>query len=147
MRTRWEVVLISIKWSGSQQRSNAMICSCCKTIFLLDPFHRRGRVLDRKFCLWVCLWICPSSLFPSPIIIIWWLTSCKPNIFWKHITLATSTALFWPSTTKYQPVLQYTDPVPPTETNKGGTWDTYDVIYFCKGDDKRILIWYAAGMV
>ena len=28
-------------------------------IFLLDPFHRRGRVLDRKFCLSVCLSVCP----------------------------------------------------------------------------------------
>ena len=25
--------------------------------FLLDPFHRRGRVLDRKFCLYVCLFV------------------------------------------------------------------------------------------
>ena len=34
-------------------------------LFLLAPFYRRGRVYKRKFCLSVCLWICPSSLFPS----------------------------------------------------------------------------------
>ena len=42
---------------------------------------------------------------------IWWFRPCKPNIFWKHITLATSTALFWSSITKYRPVPPYTDPV------------------------------------
>jgi len=73
--------------------------------FLLDPFHRRGRVLDRKFCLSVCPFVCPSSLFPSPNI--WWFTACKPYIFWNHITLATTIVLFWPST-------QYTDPVAPS---------------------------------
>ena len=46
--------------------------------------------------------------------IIWWFTPCIPYIFWKHITLATSNALFWPSTTKYQPVPQHTDPLPPS---------------------------------
>ena len=45
---------------------------------------------------------------------IWWFRPCKPNIFWKHITLATSTALFWSSITKYRPVPPYTDPVPPS---------------------------------
>ena len=45
---------------------------------------------------------------------IWWFRPHKPNIFGKHITLATSTALFWPSITKYRPVIPYTDPVPPS---------------------------------
>ena len=44
---------------------------------------------------------------------IWRFRPCKPNIFWKHITLATSTALFLSSITKYRPVPPYTDPVPP----------------------------------
>ena len=30
-----------------------------KRIFLLDPFYRRGRVYKRKFCLSVCLCVCP----------------------------------------------------------------------------------------
>ena len=34
-------------------------------VFLLDPFHRRGRVYKWKFFLFVCLSVCPSSLFPS----------------------------------------------------------------------------------
>ena len=35
-----------------------------------------------------------------------------------------------------------------TKTNKGETWDTYDVIYLLKGDDKRILnmIWDRQGL-
>ena len=84
--------------------------------FLLDPFHRRGRVLDRKFCLSVCLCVCLSviTFSFSEYWRVWWFTPCKPYIFWKHITLATTTALFWPSTTKYQPVPQWTDPVPPS---------------------------------
>ena len=41
----------------------------------------------------------------------WWLSPCKPYIFWKHITLVTSTTLFWLSTTKCQPVPPSTDPV------------------------------------
>ena len=75
-----------------------------------------GRVLDRKFCLCVCLCVRLSvnTFSFSDYWIIWWFTACKPYIFWKHITLVTSTALFWPSTTKYQPVPQYTDPVPPS---------------------------------
>ena len=44
--------------------------------------------------------------------IIWWFRPCKPNIFWKHTTLAKSTALFWSSITKYWPVPPYSDPVP-----------------------------------
>ena len=43
---------------------------------------------------------------------IWWFRPCKPNIFWKHITLATSTAVFWSSITKHRPVPPYTSPVP-----------------------------------
>ena len=133
-----------------------------KIRFLLDPFYRRGRVYKRKFCLSVCLSICPSSLFPSsniqwfdgldhanhifsessscwqpvppcsdpvtpstnqyhPLLtqysIIWWFRPVKPNIFWKHITLATNTALFWSSITKYRPVPPYTDPVPPSNNH------------------------------
>ena len=48
----------------------------------------------------VCLSIITLSFF------FWWFWPCKPYIFWKHITLATST-------TKYRPVPPYTDPVTP----------------------------------
>ena len=44
---------------------------------------------------------------------IWRLRPSKQNIFWKHIALATSTALFWSSISKYRPVPPYTDPVLP----------------------------------
>ena len=30
-------------------------------VFLLDPFHRKGRVSDRKFCPFIYLFVCPSS--------------------------------------------------------------------------------------
>ena len=43
--------------------------------------------------------------------IIWWSRPCKPYIFWQLIVLATSTALFWPSSTEYQSVPPSTDPV------------------------------------
>ena len=36
------------------------------SLFLLDSFHRSGWILDRKFCLSVCPFVCLSSLFPSP---------------------------------------------------------------------------------
>ena len=86
-----------------------------KNNFLLDPFYRRGRVYKRKFCLCVCgsvdLSVITFSFFEYSMI--WWFRPCKPYIFWKLIMLATSTALFWPSTTEYQPVPPSTDPVPP----------------------------------
>ena len=53
-------------------------------VFLLDPFHRRGRVLDRKFCVSVDLSVITVSF--SEYWIIWLFTTCKPYIFWKHIT-------------------------------------------------------------
>ena len=31
----------------------------CNACFLLDPFYRRGRVYKRKFCLSVCVSVCP----------------------------------------------------------------------------------------
>ena len=31
------------------------------SLCLLDPFHRKGQVLDRKFCLSVHLFVCPSQ--------------------------------------------------------------------------------------
>ena len=52
-------------------------------------------------CLSVCLWIYLSVITFSFSIysIIWCSRRCKPFIFWKLIMLATSIALFWPSTT------------------------------------------------
>ena len=66
--------------------------------------------------------------------------------------------IFSESISHWQPVPPCSDPVPPstnqyrsiliqyhqvtTETNKGGTCDTYDVIYSWKRGDKRILICY-----
>ena len=79
--------------------------------FSIDHFQRRDRVIDWKVCLSVCLSV-PHHFSLSEYWIIWWFTPCKPYIFWKHITLATSTALFRPSITKYQLVPQYNDPVP-----------------------------------
>ena len=129
------------------------------------PLLQKGSSLQEEIlcvCLSVCLWICPSSLFPSsniqwfddldhanhifsessscwqpvppcsdpvtpstnqyrPLLtkysMIWWFRPCKPNIFWKHITLATNTALFWSSITKYRPVPPYTDAVPPSNNH------------------------------
>ena len=77
--------------------------------FLLAPFYRRGRVYKRKFCLSVCLSVITFSFFEYSMI--WWFRPCKPYIFWKLIMLATSTALFWPSNTEYQPVPPSTDQV------------------------------------
>ena len=77
--------------------------------FLLDLFYRRGRVYKRKFCLCGCLSVITFSFYEYSII--WWSRPCKPYIFWKLVMLATSTALFWPSTTEYQPLPPSTDPV------------------------------------
>ena len=75
----------------------------------IPHLQRRGRVLDRKFCLFVCLSAITFSF--SEYWIIWWFTLCKPYIFWKHITLATSGVLFWPSFTKCRPEPPYIDQV------------------------------------
>ena len=77
--------------------------------FLLDPFYRRGRVYKRKFCLSVCVSVITVSFFEYSIIRCF--IPCTPYIFWKLIMLATSTALFWSSTTEYQPVPPTADPV------------------------------------
>ena len=76
-------------------------------LFLLDPFRPGNSAFG-----FVCLSVITFSF--SEYWIIWWFSPCKPYIFWKHITLATSNALFWPSTTNYQPVPQYSDPLPPS---------------------------------
>ena len=91
-----------------------------KNMFLLDPFYRMGSSLQEEIlsvCLCVCLSVCLSvrlsvitfSYFEHSII--WWSRPCNPYIFWKLVMLATSTALFWPSTTEYQPVPPSTDPI------------------------------------
>ena len=51
-----------------------------------------------QFCLSVCPFIRHHfSFFEYSIILCF--SRSKPYIFWKHITLATRTDLFWPSTT------------------------------------------------
>ena len=105
LTVRWNETVTILKYLHYNER------------FLLDPFYRRGRVYKRKFCLSVCLCDCVSvrlsvitfSYFEYSII--WWSRPCNPYIFWKLIMLATSTALFWPSTTEYQPVPPSIDPV------------------------------------
>ena len=82
-----------------------------KLIFTPPP-STGGRVYKSKFCLFVCLSVITSSF--SEYWVIWWFRQCKPYIFWKHITLATSTPLFWLGTTKYRPVPPFTEPVPPS---------------------------------
>ena len=68
-----------------------------------QPLLQKGSSLQEEN-LFVRPCVRPSSLFSfSEYSIIWWFRPCKLYIFWKHITLATSIALFWPSTTKYHP--------------------------------------------
>ena len=69
----------------------------------------RGNSVCLSVCLCVCLSVITFSFFEYSMI--WWFRPCKPYIFWKLIMLATSTALFWPSTTEYQPVPPSTDQV------------------------------------
>ena len=75
--------------------------------FLLES--TRGNSVCLSVCLSVRLSVITFSYFEYSII--WWSRPCNPYIFWKLIMLATSTALFWPSTTKYQPVPPSIDPV------------------------------------
>ena len=76
------------------------------------PLPQKGSSLQGEI-LSVDLFICLSVITFSFSIysIIWWFRPCKPYIFWKLIMLATSTALFWPTTTEYQPLPPSTDPV------------------------------------
>jgi len=60
--------------------------------------------LFQTFSTWHPNTFCPYCLT---------LTKCHPLLTQYH-HVSTSTAFYWPSTTKYQPVLPYTDPVPPS---------------------------------
>ena len=71
-------------------------------VFYSTP-STEGVESTRVFCLFVFLYIITFSFFKYWII--WWSRPCQPYIVWKHITLATSTALFWPSITRYRPLL------------------------------------------
>ena len=76
------------------------------------PLLQKGSSLQEEILsvlLFVCLSVITFSFFEYSII--WWFRPCKPYIFWKLIMLATSTALFWPSNTEYQPVPPSTDQV------------------------------------
>ena len=88
-------------------------------LFLINGFNSNPSTegvestRGNSVCLCVCLSVCLSVITFSFLeySIIWWSRPCKPYIFWKLIMQATSTALFWPSTTEYQPVPPSTDPV------------------------------------
>ena len=74
-----------------------------------EQCHIRTIPSRRAVCRyeWLLLWLPFLILFTRPLLqkkysLIWCFRPCKPNIFWKHITLAASTALFWSSITKYQ---------------------------------------------
>ena len=54
---------------------------------------------------------CCRSSRHEDISTLWCFRPYKPYIFWKFVMLAISNALFWPSTTEYQPVPPSTDPV------------------------------------
>ena len=69
----------------------------------------RGNSVCLSVCLSVRLSVITFSFFEYSMI--WWFRPCKPYIFWKLIMLATSSALFWPSNTEYQPVPPSTDQV------------------------------------
>ena len=80
--------------------------------FFTRPLLQKGSSLQEEILsvgLCVCLSVITFSFFEYSII--WRFRPCKPYIFWKLIMLASSTALFWPSTTEYQPVPPSTDPV------------------------------------
>ena len=88
-----------------------------------DDLDHANHIFSESSSCWQPVPPCSDPVPPStnqyrPLLtqysMIWWFRPCKPNIFWKHITLATSTALFWSSITKYRPVPPYTDPVPPS---------------------------------
>ena len=85
---------------------------CSGWCIFTRPLLQKGSSLQEEIlsvCLSVCLSVITFSFFEYSII--WWLRPCKPYFFWKLIMLATSTALFWPSTTEYQPVPPPTDSV------------------------------------
>ena len=71
--------------------------------FLLKPFYERGNSLHEEIRS-VCLVSVRHHFFPLLILNDLMVRPSKPYIFWKHITLATKSALFWLSTTKYWPL-------------------------------------------
>ena len=78
-----------------------------------SPTGDNQKILQFTFCIWT-VWIDHSAnISAMPRIWKWCKDTLSSYIFWKHITLASSTALFWPSTTKYQLIPSYTDPVTP----------------------------------
>ena len=88
-----------------------------------DGLDHANHIFSESSSCWQPVPPCSDPVPPStnqyhPLLtqysIIWWFRPCKPNIFWKHTTLAKSTALFWSSITKYWPVPPYSDPVPPS---------------------------------
>ena len=88
-----------------------------------DGLDHANHIFSESSSCWQPVPPCSDPVPPStnqyhPLLtqysIIWWFRPCKPNIFWKHITLATSTAVFWSSITKHRPVPPYTSPVPPS---------------------------------
>ena len=90
------------------------LASCAMQRF---SFHYFVESSLQEEILSVCLWVCGSvdlsvitfSFFKYSMI--WWFRPCRPYIFWKLIMLATSTALFWPSNTEYQPAPPSSDQV------------------------------------
>ena len=91
-----------------------------------DGLDHANHIFSESSSCWQPVPPCSDPVTPStnqyrPLLtkysMIWWFRPCKPNIFWKHITLATNTALFWSSITKYRPVPPYTDAVPPSNNH------------------------------
>ena len=78
-----------------------------------DDLDHANHIFSESSSCWQPILPCSDPVPPSnnqyrPLLtqypMIWWFGPCKPNVFWKHITLATSTALFWSRITKYRPV-------------------------------------------
>ena len=78
-----------------------------------DGLDHANHIFSESSSCWQPVPPCSDPVPPStdqyrPLLtqysMIWLFTPCNPNIFWKHITLATNTALFWSSITKYRPV-------------------------------------------
>ena len=104
----YEIVSMKLWWQTTAGRAWHFAGRRQFRLLFTRPLLQKGSSIQEEI-LSVCLSVITVSFFEYSII--WCFTPCKPYIFWKLIMLATSTALFWSSTTEYQPVPPSTDPV------------------------------------
>ena len=129
----WNICETQLQVSISWVALYSLLVRCCSSpwwhLHLSPPYDvldHASHIFSESSSCWQPVPPCSEPVTPStnqyhPLLtkysMIWWFRPCKPNIFWKYITLAANTALFWSSITKYRPVPPYTDAVPPSNNH------------------------------